>query len=1252
MQKIYVSVRFIILVLFCNLAHYQYLEAQECLSEEIHQWNLQNNPQYAQKYEQTEALILERLRAKYLENPLQGKPKKTQTGLKTPALHTLPVVVHIIHNGGTENISDAQVQVGIQHLNDAFRLKPPYNGALGADVEIEFCLAKQDEFGNPTTGINRVVSTLTDHNSTNDLTLKNLSRWDSNKYINIWLVKEICMPSYGCSVAGYAYYASAHGSSFDGIVNEAKWFGSSTNNSKIHIHEVGHYLNLRHTFDGGCVNNDCLVNGDQVCDTPPDNSKSGVACASSVNTCTTDEDDTSTNNPFREIGLGGLGDQPDMHQNYMDYGFQSCQNAFTQGQKDRMIDALTNIRGSLLTSLGCENPCINPITLDIISSEPTAVALGTNVIFTNNTTGAAGYTWDWQVEGVLEGSTADFNYTFLNTGSFTVKLIASNGNISCQKDTSIVFQVICPAFTANFTSSQSNIIAGDNVNFTNTTIGADTYEWFINGVSQATSTDFSNTFNTQGSYIIELVATQAASMCSYSVSDTVNVTCPVEAFFSSSSTDINQNTVIDFTNTSLNAVSYIWKIDGVTQSTSTDFSYNFTALGDFVITLIANNGICADSIQQVINVGDATRCTQRQADYWYFGAGAGLNFFNGNPTVLFDGQMYAEEGCATVSNEFGNLLFYSNGVNIWARNHTIMPNGSGLNGDIGSTQSVHIVPRPGSTTIYYVFTTDKEGGPDGLQYSEVDMTLNSGFGDVVSTAKNIPLQTPVSEKLTALMHGNQCDVWLIAHGWENNTFYAYLITSQGLQTTPITSAVGTIVGSTGGVGTATQAGGQLKASPLGDRLAMAIRGSNPTSSGAGVQAFEVYDFDNFSGVVGNPITLATSTNPNQAISNPYGVEFSPNGSKVYMSSIFDNIYQFDLEAGSTTDIINSRQSLINNNQQNQYYALQLAPNRKIYVAKGFSSSLGVIENPDETIPTAFYIGNNIGLTNPDRGEDGPFATQGLPGLIPNNFKALDFSYVCSGGGEIVFFLNTTTSGNSTEKIIWNFGDPTSGSANTSDQSTPTHTYATSGLYTITLQVQDNCLCTYIEKDILIDANCLINLSSQIIEFQAQKDSDFSAKLDWKIQANIPVKSIHLERATDVSDFLAIQSINKSETISTYLDKDNLLKSNSVWYYRLKVELESGQILYSEAKMVSFSEIKWQISPNPVPQNQSFVLQSEKAPRQLQLTLKDGLGKTVWQHSYQNVPNLIEVNPKIRASGVYFLEIRTELGVEILKVLIE
>lgn len=135
---------------------------------------------------------------------------------------------------------------------------------------------------------------------------------------------------------------------------------------------------------------------------------------------------------------------------------------------------------------------------------------------------------------------------------------------------------------------------------------------------------------------------------------------------------------------------------------------------------------------------------QKEANVWYFGKKAGLDFNNGTPVALTDGSLITIEGCSSIADSKGNLLFYSEGVHVWDRNHVQMPDGFGLLGDESSTQSALIVPKPGSNTIYYIFTTAAWGPPTGsLCYSIVDMTLNSGLGNV--TSKNVYLHAPVTD---------------------------------------------------------------------------------------------------------------------------------------------------------------------------------------------------------------------------------------------------------------------------------------------------------------------------------------------------------------------------------------------------------------------------------------------------------------------------------------------------------------------------
>src|SRR6186713_1424963 len=149
-----------------------------------------------------------------------------------------------------------------------------------------------------------------------------------------------------------------------------------------------------------------------------------------------------------------------------------------------------------------------------------------------------------------------------------------------------------------------------------------------------------------------------------------------------------------------------------------------------------------------------TAAAQKENNMWYFGKNAGLDFNSGAPVPLTNSAMNTWEGSASVADPVtGNLLFYTNGEFVWNSNHNLMPNGNGLWGQYSSCQSSLIVPVPGNSTNYYVFTTDAATGgfPNAgmMAYSIVDMSLAGGLGDV--TVKNVALFDTTTEKLTATL---------------------------------------------------------------------------------------------------------------------------------------------------------------------------------------------------------------------------------------------------------------------------------------------------------------------------------------------------------------------------------------------------------------------------------------------------------------------------------------------------------------------
>ena len=236
--------------------------------------------------------------------------------------------------------------------------------------------------------------------------------------------------------------------------------------------------------------------------------------------------------------------------------------------------------------------------------------------------------------------------------------------------------------------------------------------------------------------------------------------------------------------------------------------------------------------------------SQKESANWYFGDFAGLDFNSNSPVPVLNSQLFTKEGCATISDRNGSLLFYTDGITVWDRRHQVMPNGAGLLGHISSTESAIIVPKPGCSLSYYIFTVDKpsyflsEDEPiDGVNYSEVDLSLNNGFGDVVDGSKNSHLITydtnnseqseyKCSEKITAVSHSDGASIWVITQFI--NKFYAFKIDGNGVNEAPIISTVPeTIFILINDDGINISAIGYLKASPNGKKIAMI--GAGPAS---------------------------------------------------------------------------------------------------------------------------------------------------------------------------------------------------------------------------------------------------------------------------------------------------------------------------------------------------------------------------------------------------------------------------------------
>ena len=308
---------FAVLVL---IASFQVAQAQEkCLSEILFQEAAAKNPQLLQQREALEEWTQEYLRQHGNHAHESSVPK------------VIPVVVHVIHYGGPENISRAQILDQIDSLNKDFQALnadtincPAVFQPLIGNANIEFRMAQLDPNGNCTDGIVRVYSPLTYDARDN---VKALSYWPSNKYLNMWVVNSIANSSGSPGqVIGFAQFPGTGPASTDGVVIKHDFMGSigtaaiNSNNGRTATHEVGHWLNLRHIWgDATCGN-------DQVSDTPPHAAANLSICPAwpKLSSC------------------AGNAPNGDMFTNYMDYTNGDCQNMFSIGQSSRMNAALNS----------------------------------------------------------------------------------------------------------------------------------------------------------------------------------------------------------------------------------------------------------------------------------------------------------------------------------------------------------------------------------------------------------------------------------------------------------------------------------------------------------------------------------------------------------------------------------------------------------------------------------------------------------------------------------------------------------------------------------------------------------------------------------------------------------------------------------------------------------------------------------------------------------------------------------------------
>lgn len=408
---------------------------------------------------------------------------------------------------------------------------------------------------------------------------------------------------------------------------------------------------------------------------------------------------------------------------------------------------------------------------------------------------------------------------------------------------------------------------------------------------------------------------------------------------------------------------------------------------------------------------------QKENNVWIFGDKNGMDFNTGSP-FLVTSNTYTEEGGASICDASGGLLFYSNGLKIWDKTHNVMPNGSGIDGSpaLSSTMGVLFAQVPSDPDLYFMFTVDaKTTKPTRLRYSIIDKRLNGGKGDVVAGAKNIVVQTDsfFSEKMIVVP---ACGgLWLILHHRDSSIFYSYKITGPTIPA-PVKSTTGGIIFPQH------YAGGEMKPSPDFSRIILGSLSTAPVFLEP-VPRLELFDFDTRTGMVSGRQVI-------DSVRDVYSVEFSPDGSKLYVAVFNSNMLQYDLSLlPGIAAVYASKYAIAGSN----YISAQRGPDGKIYTVRNVAATrISRINDPNKAGAACNVELNVTSLV----GTSGPFRVYGNPTAMPyagngSVIASRKDTFFCADGS----LPYTAVPGR--KQYLWNDGD-----------TSRNRTFTTSGLYWI------------------------------------------------------------------------------------------------------------------------------------------------------------------------------------------------------------
>lgn len=568
----------------------------------------------------------------------------------------------------------------------------------------------------------------------------------------------------------------------------------------------------------------------------------------------------------------------------------------------------------------------------------------------------------------------------------------------------------------------------------------------------------------------------------------------------------------------------------------------------------------------------------QQGNIWYFGSFAGVSFNGVTPSAINDNQLSTLEGTSVMCDADGKLLFYTNGRLVFNRDHDLLLNGDGLKGHPSTYQSSIIIPKPGSSDIYYIFTADawENNGNDGYCYSEVDMKLDNGLG-AITNKKNVFLAGPSSERLTAVRAADLNSYWVITNEWGSNVFRAYKVDCNGVSTNPVVSIAGKAMDEDTYCNI-----GALRVSPDGKHIIQTnVKGrrkETPTNEYA-----QLFDFDDVTGRITNDRFIPLVNDGYY-----FGAEFSPDSRLVYIVNTFTrSVHQYDISSGNLATIVSSKMVITGDGTM---AGISIGPDQKIYLTSG-GNSLHVINQPNVAGPGCGFVLRQLPLTASSQ--------LALPNIIPNLYtnRPVDFSYLPLGscGGSIQFASNVQIPG---AVLNWDFGD-----GNTGTGPNQTHTYANAdNEYIVKLTVTTN------------NGNCVYQVVSKRVRPAGEKISaNFGLTADCeartvKFSDSSKASGVQLIYKWDFGDGLTSNAASPTHTYAI----------NNSYPVRLIISTSSGCVSDTMDQVVDIAR--------PVVNAGPDVNVTDLDPVQLNAT---GAVNYKWTPStYLDNPNI--ANPKMKA----------------------